>query len=88
MLPLDSSSYMLLELNLDYLLFIIMWNNGVSLLFMMYLKSPLIKFGIIEMFVDVKKMFMFYIFEINKFFFFSNFEYAQSIFFLKWELFS
>jgi len=43
----DSSSYMLLELNLNYLFIIL--KNQVILLFMMYLKSPLIKFGIIDM---------------------------------------
>jgi hypothetical protein len=45
----------------------------------MYLKSPLRKVGMIEMFVDVKKIVLYFQNQSNLFFF-SNFEYAQSNF--------
>jgi hypothetical protein len=55
----------------------------------MYLKSPLIKFGIIEMFVDVKKLFTFYIFEIKEIYFsFQILNLHNQILFLKWDFFS
>ncbi len=80
---------MLLELSLNYLFIFTIWKNGVILLLMMYLKSPLIKFGIIEMFVDVKKLFTFYIFEIKEIYFsFQILNMHNQILFLKWDFFS
>jgi hypothetical protein len=56
--------------------------NGVILLFMMYFKFPLIKVGIIEIFVDVKKMFMLHIFKYAQ----SNFIFEMGFFFHKMPL--
>ncbi len=61
---------------------------GVILLFMVYLKSPSINFGIIEIFVDVKKNYVLYFQNQENFFFFSNFVSTQSNFIFEMGIFS
>jgi hypothetical protein len=83
----DSSSYMLMVI-LNYSSIIVIWRNGVIILFMIYLKSPSIKFGIIEMFVDVKKIIVLYIFKMKqKKKFVSNFVSTQSNFIFQMVIF-